>query len=473
MNKIRIIFSVLAFFLIYVNNVCAKEITYKCKNGYILYFDVIGKSAVKLKGSDKYVYYKKVSIPDVVVNKSMAYSVISIAEDAFIGCSSLVEIEIPNSVRTIERYAFAGCKSLKHVTLSKNITMIKESAFQNCTSLENVDGLYPHINIHQSAFSGCLYSYEEYQKTSILINDVPYGENRLMGDSKQLDLLDSDKNTSTKIKKQTVKQNTYTSNKISNVDENIPTTKEYDRNTFAVIIGNEKYKNVSAVQFAANDAIIFSEYVEKTLGVPREQIKLIENATYNDIRIAVNWLNQAMNVCEGKGKAIVYYAGHGIPNETDNSSYLLPIDGIGNDPQSAYSLKEFYDNLGKMTAQSVTVFIDACFSGTKRDNGMLVAARGVAIKVKPSAPKGKMIVFSAAQGDETAYPYQDMQHGLFTYYLLKKLQETKGDVTLGELGDYLKSEVKRQSFLKNNKVQTPMISVATSLQNQWKSIKLK
>lgn len=259
----------------------------------------------------------------------------------------------------------------------------------------------------------------------------------------------------------------------SPVDLNIPKTDKENSNTFAIVIGNEKYKNVAEVPFAVNDAKVFSDYLEKTLGVPHEQIKLLENAGFNDIRIAVNWLNQAMEVCEGKGKAIVYYAGHGIPNETDNSSYLLPVDGIGNDPSSAYSLKDLYDKLSKMQAQTVTVFLDACFSGTKRENGMLVAARGVAIKVKPSALKGKMVVFSAAQGDETAYPYQDMQHGLFTYHLLKKLQETKGDVTLGELGDYLKSEVKKQSFLKNNKVQTPMISVATALQNQWKSIKLK
>ena len=259
---------------------------------------------------------------------------------------------------------------------------------------------------------------------------------------------------------------------LSDVDQNIPNTSTSDHNTFAIVIGNEKYKNVAEVPFAVKDAKVFGEYLEKTLGVPHEQIKLLENATFNDIRIAVNWLSQAMAVCEGKGKAIDYYAGHGIPNESDNSSYLLPVDGIGSDPASAYSLKDFYDKLGNMQAQSVTVFLDACFSGTKRDNGMLVAARGVAIKVKPSAPKGKMVVFSAAQGDETAYPYRDMQHGLFTYFLLKKLQETKGNVTLGELGDYLKSEVKRQSFLKNNKVQTPMISVATALQNQWKTIKL-
>lgn len=260
---------------------------------------------------------------------------------------------------------------------------------------------------------------------------------------------------------------------LSPVDKDIPTTDQKDRNTFAIIIGNEKYKNVAEVPFAENDAKVFSEYVQKTLGVPGEQVKLIENATYNDIRMALGWLEKAMTLCGGKGKIIVFYAGHGIPNESDNSAYLLPVDGVGNDPSSAYSLKEFYQKLGSMQAKSVTVFLDACFSGTKRDNGMLVAARGVAIKAKQSAPRGNMVVFSAAQGDETAYPYQDMQHGMFTYFLLKKLQETKGTVTLGELGDYLKDEVKRQSFLKNNKMQTPMVSVATSLQNSWKQIKLK
>lgn len=311
--------------------------------------------------------------------------------------------------------------------------------------------------------NGNPYALSEYEKTLLLIQP----SNLLSQDTSNNQLSNQNIVTNTKELQPKGKKPS------SPVDLNIPTTDKENSNTFAIVIGNERYKNVAEVPFAVNDAKIFSEYLEKTLGVPHEQIKLIENAGFNDIRIAVNWLNQAMAVCEGKGKAIVYYAGHGIPNESDNSSYLLPVDGIGNDPSSAYSLKDFYDKLSKMQAQSVTVFLDACFSGTKRENGMLVAARGVAIKVKPSAPKGKMVVFSAAQGDETAYPYQDMQHGLFTYFLLKKLQETKGNVTLGELGDYLKSEVKRQSFLKNNKVQTPMISVATPLQNQWKTIKMK
>lgn len=259
----------------------------------------------------------------------------------------------------------------------------------------------------------------------------------------------------------------------NDVDNNIITNPSNNRNTFAVIIGNEKYKNEVGVPFANNDSRIFYQYVDKTLGVPADQIRLIENAGYNDIRMAVNWLVKAMQVCRGKGKAIVYYAGHGIPNESDLSSYLLPVDGIGNDPGSAYSLKELYDRLGSVEAQSVTVFLDACFCGSKREEGMLTSARGIALKVKQSSPQGNMIIFSAAQGDETAYPYEEKKHGLFTYYLLKKLQETKGNVTLGSLSDYLTEEVSRQSFVKNNKIQSPTVNVSTPLKNNWRNMRLR
>lgn len=269
------------------------------------------------------------------------------------------------------------------------------------------------------------------------------------------------------------KNNTKEQIYISDVDQDMPLSRTTNRNIFAIVIGNENYKNNEGVPYACRDSKTFSDYVENTLGVPKEQIKHIEDATYNDIRIATNWIINAMKVCRGKGKAIIYYAGHGIPNESGQSAYLLPVDGIGNDTNSAFSLDELYEKLSNVEAQSITVFLDACFSGSKREEGMLTSARGVAIKVKPSTPKGNLIIFSAAQGDETAYPYKDKQHGLFTYYLLKKLQESKGEATLGELSEYLTDEVGRQSFLKNNKIQTPTVIIAPSLQNTWKNLKLK
>lgn len=257
------------------------------------------------------------------------------------------------------------------------------------------------------------------------------------------------------------------------VDRKIPTTDKVNENTFAVIIGNEKYDNEAGVPYAENDAQIFKEYVQKTLGVPEKQIKFSVNATLNNIRRSVRWLSQAMEVCNGNGRVIFYYAGHGIPDEASKSAYLLPTDGFGSDVATAYSLQSLYEELGKMQAERITVFLDACFSGSKREEGMLASARGVAIKAKQQAPEGNMVVFTAAQGEETAYPYKEMQHGMFTYYLLKKLQDTNGDATLGELEDYLVKEVKRQSFVENDKMQTPSVNASAAMQKNWKSMTLK
>jgi hypothetical protein len=63
--------------------------------------------------------------------------------------------------------------------------------------------------------------------------------------------------------------------------------------------------------------------------------------------------------------------------------------------------------------------------------------------------------------------------GMFTYFLLKKLQETKGDVTLGELSDYISTEVSQKSIVVNRKSQTPSITSSTELINKWKGLKLK
>ena len=104
---------------------------------------------------------------------------------------------------------------------------------------------------------------------------------------------------------------------------------------------------------------------------------------------------------------------------------------------------------------------------------MMEEARGVAIKPKEEVPTGKLIVFSAAQGDETAYPYTEKRHGMFTYYLLKKLQDTKGDTTLGELMHYVTTEVKQQSVLQNKKSQTPKVTASPSVADTWQNMKLR
>ena len=260
---------------------------------------------------------------------------------------------------------------------------------------------------------------------------------------------------------------------VSDVDETIPKTNSKNSNTFAVIIGNENYQKVAKVQFARNDARIFAQYCKLTLGLPEKNIRSYNDATYATLLSAVKDIKNIAQAYKGNLNVLFYYAGHGVPNESSNDSYLLPIDTDGRSVEVCYPLSKLYEELGSMNAKSVIVFMDACFSGAQRGEGMLAAARGVAIEARPAEPQGNMVVFSAASGDQTAYPYQEQGHGLFTYFLLKKLQETKGAVTLGDLGNYIIDNVTKESVVSNGKSQTPTVMVSSTIGNNWKEIVIR
>ena len=99
---------------------------------------------------------------------------------------------------------------------------------------------------------------------------------------------------------------------------------------------------------------------------------------------------------------------------------------------------------------------------------MMKTSRGVAIKAKKEPVKGNMVVFSAAQGGETAYPYNSKRHGMFTFFVLDKLQESGGNTTLGELSDYVIKQVRQNSIRENDKSQTPNVTAAASV-GDWRS----
>ncbi len=142
---------------------------------------------------------------------------------------------------------------------------------------------------------------------------------------------------------------------------------------------------------------------------------------------------------------------------------MMPVDADPLVMATAYSLKDFYKKLNELGAANVMVFMDACFSGANRGEGMLTEARGVVLVPKHAAPEGNMFVLSAADGKETALPYKEKNHGLFTYYLLKKLQESKGNASLKDLSDYVTAEVRKTSSLTLNKPQNPKMTVSGTL----------
>lgn len=274
-------------------------------------------------------------------------------------------------------------------------------------------------------------------------------------------------------KKGKVEHKTIQATSVADVDTNIPTGEKGNDKTFAVIVGNENYQKVANVTYALNDAKVFEAYSQKVLGLPQKNIRFYADATFANMLSAVDDIESIAKAYKGDLNIIFYYAGHGVPNESSNEAYLLPVDADGRNTEVCYPLARLYRELGAMPSRSTVVFMDACFSGSERSGQMLASARGIAIKAKQATPTGKMVVFSAAQGDETAYPYKEQGHGLFTYFLLKKLQESKGNCTLGDLGEYILKEVSRKSIVENGKPQTPTVVPATGMSDDWKNWKLR
>lgn len=280
-------------------------------------------------------------------------------------------------------------------------------------------------------------------------------------------------NSSSQTRNESLDRNAQPTEKKSDVDVNIPSFINSNDNTFALIIANENYQDVAKVSNAINDGEAFGKYCNQTLGLPSSNTFFVKDATLNNIKREVTRLGQVAEAYKGSAKIIFYYAGHGIPDESSKNAFILPVDGYGTDTSTGYSLNDLYTSLGNMPAEHIIVFLDACFSGSLRGEGMLTSARGIAIKAKPNVPKGKMVVFSAAQGNETAFPFKEQNHGLFTYYLLKKLKETKGNVSLGELSTYITDNVRKKSIIINGKSQTPTTSASPIVGGSWRNWTLK
>lgn len=273
-------------------------------------------------------------------------------------------------------------------------------------------------------------------------------------------------------------KNKYEFTPYADVDKNIPQNPKTFPLRFALIIGNEDYCSHQVdlqaevnVDYARNDASAFKQYAIKTLGIPKSNITFLLDATTGQMKQAIAKMNLIAKNAQGKAQLFVYYAGHGLPDEQNKEPYLIPVDISGKNVTDGIKLIDFYKKLTEYPTKRVTVFIDACFSGGARNQGLL-AARSVKIKAKTNELTGNLVVFSASSGEQSALPYSDKRHGIFTYFLLKKIQETKGNVTYNQLSEYIHDNIALQSVVINDKEQTPQTNVSPTVYNEWKNWQL-
>ncbi len=264
----------------------------------------------------------------------------------------------------------------------------------------------------------------------------------------------------------------YSINDDLSIDTEIPKNKAKN-NSYALIIGNSNYSggsDVSNLRFTLNDARIFKKYAVNVFGVPdnNQHIYYVENANYTSMLKNLSGFKTLIQNSKPEDIFYVYYSGHGAQS-SDSIPYLIPVDAtMAMIDNLGIKLDDFYDYITPPQGKGkVVVFLDACFSGMELSK---IAKAGLYRPSQTTNLRSNIIVFSASSGKQISQEYESKSHGLFTFFLLKVLQESKGNITYGELAEKIIEGVHLTSLNPQNGFveQKPQANAGKKLGETWK-----
>lgn len=259
------------------------------------------------------------------------------------------------------------------------------------------------------------------------------------------------------------------------VDTDIPQGSVQRPDAVAVVIGNRSYAayhgDVPDVDFALQDAAIVKEYLVKTLGYREGNILYYNDAPLATFRSVFGTRDApegrlAYLVKPERSDVFIYYSGHGAPDVDQKQGYFVPVDCAPDEVKiNGYPLELFYQNLSRIAARSVTVVIDACFTGGSEKGMLIRRASPVGIFIDdPAMQLRNGLVFTSSSGEQISSWYPEKKHGLFTYFFLKGLQghadqDRDGRITAGELHAFVSDSSDGVPYwarrLHNGRRQTP------------------
>jgi hypothetical protein len=229
----------------------------------------------------------------------------------------------------------------------------------------------------------------------------------------------------------------------------------------AVGIGAYRDEQIPARKFAAQDAELVAGYFQSLGGVPADNVKILQDrrALRPDIEEAIlDWLPSRVT---SESVVIVYFAGQAMVSAT-GETYLVPYEGSRNSPSRLYPLKDMQAALGKLKTR-LTLLI---FDGSALRLGGNTKPKG---KNQPQAPPPQwdagarnIVRLIGITGLQAGLEPDRLRHGLFTYYLLRGLKggadaNQDGEVTLGELANFLEEEVPLAAKRTFRQDQQPMV----------------
>lgn len=303
------------------------------------------------------------------------------------------------------------------------------------------------------------------------------------------------------------------------VEYNIPVTSVKNEDMYVLIIANENYGSsttsvlIPDVPYALNDGELMREYLVKALGVPERQVKVLKNATMQDIeQEGIHWLAELSQAVAGKkgeetvatANILIYFAGHGFV-DLDGVAYLMPtgintanIESLqagkkGNQGFDIVLSKKESKRLAEqclsieglcsrfnakvLPVKNLTLVVDASFNGTGRDGKPLVRSdrKDEGKKRRKPTLRSDVVAMLAADYSKTAFAFDEHQHGFLTYFLLKEVK-LQGDniFRLGyqDLFEEVARKLGKESALQN-RWQEAIGIAGGKYKEGWQQLKIK
>ncbi len=203
------------------------------------------------------------------------------------------------------------------------------------------------------------------------------------------------------------------------------TTDDIYDNSYALIIGIDKYENVSNLDYAVDDAKSIKSLLIEQFKFSPDNITLLinEKATYTKIKKSLSYVTRKASEND---RILIFFAGHGetidLP-ESGEMGFLIPVDGEKDD---LYGTSLEMDELRKVSslskAKHILYLVDACYGGLAATNtrGLVSSTPGFIEKI--TRYKSRQIITAGGRG-EKVIEKAEWGHSAFTLNLLRGLKE--------------------------------------------------
>jgi len=216
----------------------------------------------------------------------------------------------------------------------------------------------------------------------------------------------------------------------------------------ALIIGINKYKYVSPLSCACNDAKGIADILINRFNFPSDKVTLLTDDAASRDRIRGAFLNYAVaSDVYPNDRIIIFFAGHGhtVRGRRGETGFLIPVDGKIDDLATLVRWDDLTSNAELIAAKHIFFLMDACYGGLALSRRAIPA--GSMRFLKDMLQRYSRQVLTAGKADE---PVADAGgpragHSVFTGHLLDVLDgvtSTKaGIITANSLMAYVYEKV--------------------------------